>query len=180
VIALPSVGVSTPQAFRDLDARMAAETLTSAAPVDKLEQLSRALATVFKTNGSEPGPSGISRTARPDEDLGTSEEKHGTATDLAENTLLALVRTGIENDFEEVAFSQHPFLRDIKRQLMGSDSGNPALYAALSGSGSALFGLYKSEADAIAAQHRVQSTGTQAILTETLPRSEYWNRMFAE
>jgi 4-diphosphocytidyl-2-C-methyl-D-erythritol kinase len=63
---------------------------------------------------------------------------------------------------------------------MGSDSGNSALYAALSGSGSALFGLYKSQADAIAAQRRVQSTGTQAILTETLPRSEYWNRMFAE
>jgi 4-diphosphocytidyl-2-C-methyl-D-erythritol kinase len=179
VIALPKVGVSTPQAFRDLDARMAAaQTLTSSPTVDKLEQLSRALAAVFMANGKEPGPSGISRTASPATD--PFEDKDiGTATDLAENTLLALVRTGIENDFEEVAFSQHPFLRDIKRQLMG-DSGNSALYAALSGSGSALFGLYKSEADALAAQHRVQSTGTQAILTETLPRPEYWNGMFAE
>jgi 4-diphosphocytidyl-2-C-methyl-D-erythritol kinase len=181
VIALPKVGVSTPQAFRDLDARMAAQTLTSGPAVDKLEQLSRALAAVFTTTGSEPGPSGISRTARPDVSFGnSSEEEHGNATDLAENTLLALVRTGIENDFEEVAFSQHPFLRDLKRQLMGSDSGSPAMYAALSGSGSALFGLYKSEADALAAQHRVQSTGTQAILTETLPRPEYWDGMFAE
>jgi len=154
-------------------------------------------------NGKESGPSGISRTARPNASFGNSsefEEEHGTATDLAEtqgsqracslgweNTLLALVRTGIENDFEEVAFSQHSFLRDLKRQLMGTASssneevsGNPALYAGLSGSGSALFGLYKSEADALAAQHRVQSTGTQAILTETLPRTEYWNGMFAE
>jgi 4-diphosphocytidyl-2-C-methyl-D-erythritol kinase len=187
VIALPKVGVSTPQAFRDLDARMAAaETLTSQPTVDKLEQLSRALAAVFMANGSESGPSGISRTARPNISFGTSSgessfhEDHGTATDLAENTLLALVRTGIENDFEEVAFSQHPFLRDIKRQLMGNDSDSPALYAALSGSGSALFGLYRSNADAVAAQHRVQSTGTQAILTETLPRPEYWNGMFAE
>jgi len=187
VIALPKVGVSTPQAFRDLDARMAAaETLTSGPAVDKLEQLSRALAAVFMASGSESSPSGISRTARPNISFGTSSgqsmplEDHGTATDLAENTLLALVRTGIENDFEEVAFSQHPFLRDIKRQLMGSDSDSPALYAALSGSGSALFGLYKSNADAVAAQHRVQSTGTQAILTETLPRPEYWNGMFAE
>ena len=197
IIALPAVGVSTPQAFRDLDTRMAAaQTLTSSPTVDKLEQLSRALAAVFMANGKEPGPSGISRTARPNASFGNSsefEEEHGTATDLAEtqssqracslgweNTLLALVRTGIENDFEEVAFSQHPFLRDLTRQLMGSDSGSAALYAALSGSGSALFGLYKSEADALAAQHRVQSTGTQAILTETLPRPEYWNRMFAE
>ena len=147
--------------------------------MDKLEQLSRALSQVFTTSGREPSPSGISRTASPATEPFQNEDI-GTATDLAENTLLALVRTGIENDFEEVAFSQHPFLRDIKRQLMGSDSANPALYAALSGSGSALFGLYKSNADAAAAQHRVQSTGTQAILTETLPRPEYWERMFAE
>jgi 4-diphosphocytidyl-2-C-methyl-D-erythritol kinase len=180
VMALPAVGVSTPQAFRELDKRIAeAETLTSGASVDKLEGLSRVLSAVFTTGMKESGPSGISRTASPA--IGSEPLKGmGTANDLAENTLLALVRTGIENDFEEVAFSQHPFLRDIKRQLMGSDSGSPALYAGLSGSGSALFGLYKSEADALAAQHRVQSNGTQAILTETLPRPEYWNGMFAE
>jgi 4-diphosphocytidyl-2-C-methyl-D-erythritol kinase len=155
VMALPSVGVSTPQAFRDLDARMAAaQTLTSGSAVDKLEELSRSLSAVFTMAGEETDSSGIVRTASP--------------------------ATGSENDFEEVAFSQHPFLRDIKRQLMGSDSGRPALYAGLSGSGSALFGLFRSQADAIAAQHRVQSTGTQAILTETLPRSEYWDGMFAE
>ena len=34
------------------------------------------------------------------------------------NSLLALVRTGIENDFEEVVFPQHPLLREIKRELM--------------------------------------------------------------
>ena len=99
--------------------------------------------------------------------------------DLAENPLLALVRTGIENDFEEVVFSQHPSLRSTKRDLLGS-SGEGALYAALSGSGSALFGLYKSQADARAAQYRVQQNGTRAILTETLSRREYWDTMFAE
>ena len=182
VIAIPKVGVSTPQAFRDLDRRMAAaQTLTSILSVDKLDKLSRVLALVFTTAGTESGASGISRTARPNSSFGTpSTEDYGTSIDLAENTLLALVRTGIENDFEEVAFSQHPFLRDLKRKLIGIDSGSPALYAALSGSGSALFGLYKSQTDALAAQHRVQSTGTQAILTETLPRSMYWNEMFAE
>jgi len=178
VMALPEVGVSTPQAFRELDEQMAAQTLTSGESVDKLEELSRVLSAVFTTGVKESGPSGISRTASPATE--PFDKDTGTAIDLAENTLLALVRTGIENDFEEVAFSQHPFLRDIKRQLMGSDSGNPAMYAGLSGSGSALFGLYRSEADAIAAQHRVQSNGTQAILTETLPRPEYWNGTFAE
>ena len=97
--------------------------------------------------------------------------------DLAENPLLALVRTGIENDFEEVVFSQYPSLRSTKRELMGS-SGSTALYAALSGSGSALFGLYRSKADARAAQYRVQENGTRAILTETLSRREYWRAMF--
>jgi 4-diphosphocytidyl-2-C-methyl-D-erythritol kinase len=99
--------------------------------------------------------------------------------DLAENTLLALVRTGIGNDFEEVVFPQYPSLRETKRQLMGSDSGSPALYAALSGSGSALFGLYRSEADAMAAQQRVQESGVKVFVTETLPRADYWARMFA-
>ena len=192
VIAIPAVGVSTPQAFRDLDTRMdaarraaaSASGLTETTSVDKLEKLSRAFAQVFphiekKTEGIEPGPSGISPTARPNIGSDTPSQEKGISGDLAENqgsqracslgqeaTLLALVRTGIENDFEEVAFSQHPFLRDLKRQLMGSHTRNPAIYAALSGSGSALFGLYLNRHDAIAAQHRVQDTGTQALLTE--------------
>jgi 4-diphosphocytidyl-2-C-methyl-D-erythritol kinase len=166
VVAIPEVGVSTRLAFRELDARMVAQTatLTSGPPVDKLKQLSRALAAVWTTTGAEHDSSGISR----------------GSGGLAENPLLALVRTGIENDFEEVAFSQHPSLRQIKRELLGSKTNGGALYACLSGSGSALFGLYASQADARAAQHRVQQTGTRAILTETLPRPAYWNTMFAE
>jgi len=114
-------------------------------------------------DGVGPGLSGINR----------------RTVDLAENPLLALVRTGIENDFEEVAFSQHPSLRSTKRDLQGSDPGG-AVFACLSGSGSALFGLYASQTDARAAQQRVLEAGTQAILTETLPRSAYWDTMFAE
>jgi len=174
VIAVPNVGVSTALAFKELDARMAAQaaTLTSQPAVDKLRELSRALASVWTTSGAEHVSSGIS----------WADDSH-QAGGLAENPLLALVRTGIENDFEEVAFSQHPSLRQIKRELLGSDTNDSsagALYACLSGSGSALFGLYASQADARAAQYRVQQTGTQAILTETLPRREYWDTMFAE
>lgn len=189
VLALPQVGVSTAAAFRELDAQMAAAAaaasrspaatsgystapgLTQQLPVDKLQRLSHALATVLATRGlevCEPGLSGIARSE--------TQEHRG---DLAENPLLALVRTGIENDFEEVAFSQHPSLRSIKRDLLGSGP-EAALYAALSGSGSALFGLYASEADALRAQQRVQQGGTRAIVTTTLPRSRYWHTMFAE
>jgi 4-diphosphocytidyl-2-C-methyl-D-erythritol kinase len=163
------------------------ETLTSRAKPDKLEQLSLAYSSLSaKTGDSGPGTSGIVRDSNPEKKQGLSGVSQSYAlNDLAENTLLALVRTGIGNDFEEVVFPQYPSLRITKRQLMGSDSdgsvvGRSAIYAALSGSGSALFGLYRSEADAKAAQQRVQSSGVQALLTETLPRAEYWERMFAE
>jgi 4-diphosphocytidyl-2-C-methyl-D-erythritol kinase len=180
VVALPDIGVSTALAFQQLDA----EQLTSGAAVDKLKQLSRALASVWSTTGVESGPSGIAfmdHTGLIPGDLpsGRASEMRDVSGDLAENPLLALVRTGIENDFEEVVFSQHPSLRSTKRDLVGSSSES-AIYAALSGSGSALFGLYKSQTDALAAQHRVQQNGTRAILTETLPRRTYWNTMFAE
>ena len=114
----------------------------------------------------------------PERKRGSSSELK-SANDLAGNPLLALVRTGIENDFEQVVFPQYPPLREIKHLLMGSPEYG-AIYASLSGSGSALFGLYGSEQDARAAQQRVQSSGCKAILTETLPRAEYWGRMFAE
>jgi 4-diphosphocytidyl-2-C-methyl-D-erythritol kinase len=211
VIAVPEVGVSTPQAFRDWDERQTkgiaideSATLTSPAQPDRLEELSHVYATVLRDCPSDfgfipepeqtPDTSGIVHGRSLETQQGGLEEEsseHGsTWNGLAENTLLALVRTGIENDFESVVFPQYPLLREIKRLLMGTpagvssgtpvDSSGNAVYAALSGSGSALFGLYRSEADARAAQQRVQATGCKAILTETLPRQEYWRRMFAE
>jgi 4-diphosphocytidyl-2-C-methyl-D-erythritol kinase len=138
------------------------KTLTFQQGADRLNMLSRALAAIWTQTGVEHDSSGIAR----------------RTGDLAEDSLLALVRTGIENDFEEVVFSQHPSLRQTKRELLGSETSGRALCACLSGSGSALFGLYKSQADARAAQQRVQSSGTRAILTETLGRAEYWNTMF--
>jgi 4-diphosphocytidyl-2-C-methyl-D-erythritol kinase len=191
VVALPEIGVSTALAFQQLDARAEA-ALTSAPAVDKLKELSRALASVWSTTGVESGPSGIALTNRMEmtpSDLpsGRASDEGDVPGDLAENPLLALVRTGIENDFEEVVFSQHPSLRSTKRDLMGSSGSSAyaglsgsALCAGLSGSGSALFGLYRSQTDALAAQHRVQQNGTRAILTETLPRRDYWHTMFAE
>lgn len=196
VVAVPRAGVSTPMAFREWD-RLVRESgdpeLTAASEQLRLEQLSFAYSSVFGSSGpteghpdsqdAEPDTSGIDLSSPhsglpPSEPSGRRRERGGV--DLAENTLLALVRTGIENDFEEVVFSFHPSLRSTKRLLMGEVSGQPAMYAALSGSGSALFGLYRSAEDARAAQQRVQVSGTEALLTETLPRDRYWARMVDE
>jgi 4-diphosphocytidyl-2-C-methyl-D-erythritol kinase len=207
VVAVPEVGVSTPAAFRDWDALRAADALegpdedgkdgtsgevpilTSVDKPDRLSELSLVYASLSaKTGDRKPGTSGIVRDANSEKKQGLSGENQRNAmNDLAENTLLALVRTGIgndglHNDFEDVVFPQYPSLRITKRQLMGNETGasdSPAIYAALSGSGSALFGLYRSEADAKAAQQRVQGSGVEALITETLPRDEYWARMFA-
>ena len=203
VIAIPDVGVSTPLAFRDWDALFARpedskdgaqnaafegiEQLTASPETYTLEQLSRVYSSVLgfaeQVEDAAPDTSGIAGGSIRRQRRSTESPAAKPHSDLAEDPhdlLLALVRTGIENDFEEVVFPQHPLLRDIKRELMGVDSGAPATYAALSGSGSALFGLYRTPEDAKAAQQRVQAFGCKALLTETLPRREYWQNLFAE
>src|SRR6185312_12261598 len=146
-----------------------------------LEALSHVYASVLQARASDT--SGIVRGIRPESKRGGFEgnvpERESAQNGLAGNPLLALVRTGIENDFEQVVFPQHPSLRDIKRMLQGPSDRQAAIYAALSGSGSALFGLYRTEEDAVAAQQRVQDFGCRAIVTWTLPRPQYWATMFA-
>ena len=98
----------------------------------------------------------------------------------------ALVRTGIsswiQNDFERVVFPQHPSLAEIKRLLAASGTPEAALHASLSGSGSALFGLYLTRGDAEAAPSFGSSDGrnVRSTLTRTLPRREYWREMLLQ
>ena len=54
-------------------------------------------------------------------------------------------RDTLINDFEESVFALHPEIGDIKQRLY--DIG--ATYAAMSGSGSALFGLFKKQPDSL-------------------------------
>ena len=160
VIALPEVGVSTARAFRVLDERLmprdtegwGGPRLTETKPADRLRQLSRALAAAWTIGGTElrvdlgepdpapvPEPSftGMAALNRPKQLSvdpllsGTLRESGQSDGDLAEKSLLALVRTGMENDFEEVVFSEHPPLRSTKRDLMGNGPGTAgsALYA---------------------------------------------------
>lgn len=183
VVAIPAVGVSTPAAFRDWDNRAAKNHLTADAEARRLDELSFVIASSFaavKGEGRvEPSHSGILHDRSPERKQGGLSQEGTDRENLRETPLLSLVRTGILNDFEEVVFSQHPPLRTLKRLIVGEDSGAPALYAALSGSGSALFGLFRSAADAQQAQQRVQDAGTEALLTETLPRGPYWATMVA-
>ena len=168
VVAAPAVGVSTPQAFRDWDDLCVCEGLTAEASTAKLQRLSRAYASAF-SGGQRAGSSGVLSSR---EDLAGPQES-------------ALVRTGItswiENDFERVVFPQHPSLAEIKRILAASDIPEAALYSSLSGSGSALFGLYRTREHAEAAQFRlakeVQGVAVRSTLTRTIPRSAYWSEM---
>jgi 4-diphosphocytidyl-2-C-methyl-D-erythritol kinase len=165
VLAIPEIGVSTVQAFLDWDAlglqaagSREANSLTAADPSDRIKRLSRSIAAAL----SEPHSSGVC----------------SNRADLAENPLLALVRTGIENDFERVVFPQYPFLGEIKCALAGEPgTEDAALYAALSGSGSAVFGLYQTEAAAKMALGRLQKQGVTGWLTTTLRRKEFWQQM---
>jgi 4-diphosphocytidyl-2-C-methyl-D-erythritol kinase len=172
VLATPSVGVSTPQAFRDWDVLCNAEGLTAGASTDKLNELSRAYASAFA--GAIPrGRQGVGSSGV----LALSE-------DLAGPQESALVRTGIsswiQNDFERVVFPQHPSLAEIKRILAVAGSSEAALHASLSGSGSALFGLYLTRGDAEAASERLRSAGVKTLLTQTLPRADYWRQMLLQ
>jgi 4-diphosphocytidyl-2-C-methyl-D-erythritol kinase len=90
----------------------------------------------------------------------------------AETSLLDLVRTGIENDFERVVFPKYPELREVKRVLERAG----AFYASLSGSGSALYGLFRSRAAGQKAAARLQRDGIAAVATTTLTRRQYWKK----
>lgn len=164
VVALPEKGVSTPQAFREWDALCLQDGLTSDASEAKLSELSRAYAASFTGVEVWDGSSGVS----------------ALGGDLAGPQVSALVRTGIVNDFERVVFQQYPLLSEIKRTLAASGTPEVAgksLYASLSGSGSALFGLYRAEGDAEAVRQRLSGMGMESLLTRTLPRREYWRQM---
>lgn len=179
VVAAPAEGVSTPQAFRDWDALCAREGLTAEASTVKLNELSRVYAGAFR--GAAPETSGG------DQEGGQSGGSSGVSAaggNLAGPLKSALVRTGIyrwtENDFERVVFPQHPSLSAIKHILAAEGTPEAAVLAMLSGSGSALFGLYQTREDAEAARERLRPMGVRSYLTETLGRAAYWREMILQ
>jgi 4-diphosphocytidyl-2-C-methyl-D-erythritol kinase len=187
VVVMPEVGVSTAQAFADWDAlvkrgrgaelrsagqpRAAVPTriwtggdarrsigndeLTRLGASDRLIEVGRVLSAWLS---GLPNIIGSPNTGAP--------AKRGSR---AGNLLLDLVRTGIENDFERVVFPLYPELRDIKGALERAGSR----YASLSGSGSTLYGLFPSRADAAKAASRLRKQGLKVVATSTLTRQKY-------
>ena len=72
------------------------------------------------------------------------------------------------NDFESAVFGRHPVLREIKSELVRLG----ARQASLSGSGSAMFGRFDREIDAVKAASELVRYGT-ARVTRPLSRPEY-------
>lgn len=162
VIVTPKVAVSTPQAFKDWDALTPApEPAPSAAGLTLPPE--SATINAFGRSAFE-WLSGMTSSGVPADGSG----------DRAETLLLDLVRTGIVNDFERVVFPQHPELRDVKRLLEREN----ASYASLSGSGSTLYGFFRTAEAAQAAADKLNSEDFPAIATTTLPRSAYYEQMF--
>jgi 4-diphosphocytidyl-2-C-methyl-D-erythritol kinase len=75
--------------------------------------------------------------------------------------------TGISNDFEPPVFSRHPRLREIRDGLLHEG----AAAAALAGSGSAVFGVFRNPAQARRAARRFPEDTT--FIAETLTRQKY-------
>ena len=155
VIAMPNVGVSTPKAFADWDALRKSEraALTPGSAASRMDAFSQTLYVWLA--GSLSGVPVKDR-------------------DRGETLLLDLVRAGIENDFERVVFPKCPELREVKCVL----EREGAKYASLSGSGSALYGIFESPEMAERAAPALKARGIEAKTARTLSRTEYWRQMF--
>ena len=166
VVVTPAVGVSTPNAFGEWDRRTRgggtsalgalsakagkgkSQELTLSGPSDRMNELGCGLS-AWLSESYSGAPFGRGR---------------------AENPLLALVRAGIKNDFEQVVFPEYPELSEGKNALERAG----AKYASLSGSGSTLYGLFASKGAARAAVTKLRRERWSARATVTLTRKQYW------
>ena len=76
------------------------------------------------------------------------------------------------NDLEAPIARHHPEIDQMRTALRRVG----ALAAAMSGSGSAVFGLFQKRADALSAVERLSGSGWRVLLTESLDRGEYARR----
>jgi len=184
VVALPEVGVSTPKAFGDWDLLIAGQSLSSKQRIAGRGPAWRGAGAPPQTRRGTPARSKLT-VADPSDRMtvlgrefsawlsSASGVPVGKGRGRAETQLLDLVRTGIENDFEQVVFPKYPELREVKSMLQRAG----AFYASLSGSGSATYGLFASRSIAEKAVARLKKAGVAAVVTRTLTRREYWKKI---
>ncbi|HWY54273.1 MAG TPA: hypothetical protein VNZ03_07405 [Terriglobales bacterium] len=169
VVATPEIGVSTPKAFADWDLLVSrgpqvTDKLTRPVASDRMSEFGRVLSAWLSSQSQSKYKPGRALSGVP----------VSKGRGRAETPLLDLVRTGIENDFEQVVFPKCPELREVKRVLVSAG----AVYASLSGSGSATYGLFASREAAVKAAARLRKDGIPATATTTLTRPQYWKKIF--
>ncbi len=76
------------------------------------------------------------------------------------------------NDLEGPISRHHPEIEEMKLQLRR----HGALAAAMSGSGSTVFGLFQQRREAVSAAARLATSGWRVLLTRSLDRGEYGRR----
>jgi 4-diphosphocytidyl-2C-methyl-D-erythritol kinase len=76
------------------------------------------------------------------------------------------------NDLEAPIARHHPEIDQMKTALRRAG----ALAAAMSGSGSTVFGLFQQRSEAMAAVNRLSGSGWRVLMTESLDRGEYARR----
>ena len=173
VVAMPEVGISTAKAFADWDLMTASPKLTASSASDRINEFSRRTSAWLSCSSrkdifSRANKFGGGKSGRPLSGVPVSRSRG-----RVETPLLDLVRTGIENDFEKVVFPENPELCEVKRAL--EEAG--AFYASLSGSGSAIYGLFESGPSARKAAAALVKFGIAAVATTTLMRAQYWKRL---
>jgi 4-diphosphocytidyl-2-C-methyl-D-erythritol kinase len=200
VVATPEIGISTPKAFADWDRLCGAGALaresvelrstwtgqrpvpTQSIPTQSISRQSVPTQTNAVKLTQSPPSDRITEFGRALSAWLMSQSKAGKVLSgvsakgggRAGNPLLDLVRTGIENDFEKVVFPQYPELREVKSVLRRAG----AFYASLSGSGSAMYGLFESRIAGEKAATRLRNRGVPAQVTTTWTRRQYWKKIF--